>query len=162
RPFITAFPGNRHLVKRMTFEPGVVVVEFSFEARQTGPFAGHVATGAQISLPGCGVYEYDLAARQITAGRIYFDVGTLLATITNALAGEQTDGNAGRSNEHDLSLITNVIPTLIHVLRQDGSVLYVNQAVLSYTGLTLEEVRKVEYLVRCFHPEDLEQLRDDL
>ena len=27
RPFITAFPGNRHFVKNMMFGPGVVVVE---------------------------------------------------------------------------------------------------------------------------------------
>ena len=32
RPFITAFPGNRHLVKNMIFGPGVLVVEWSFEA----------------------------------------------------------------------------------------------------------------------------------
>src|ERR1041385_9058760 len=50
RPFITAFPGNRHLVKSMTFGSGVVVVEFSFEAKHTGPFAGHAATGARINL----------------------------------------------------------------------------------------------------------------
>src|SRR5262245_33253338 len=79
RPFITAFPGNRHQVKSMTFGPDVVVVEFSFEAQHTGPFAGHAATGARITLPGCGVYQYDAARRQIIAGRIYFDVGTLLA-----------------------------------------------------------------------------------
>jgi ketosteroid isomerase-like protein len=30
RPFIAAFPGNRHLVKNMIFGPGVVTVEFSF------------------------------------------------------------------------------------------------------------------------------------
>src|SRR5262245_40536991 len=39
RPFITAFPGNRHLLKSITLGPGVVAVEFSFEARHTGPFA---------------------------------------------------------------------------------------------------------------------------
>src|SRR5262249_3377700 len=59
RPFITAFPGNRHLVQNMIFGPGVVTVEFSFEAQHKGPFAGHAATGARITLPGCGVYEYD-------------------------------------------------------------------------------------------------------
>ena len=41
RPFITAFPGNRHLVKNMIFGPGVVTVEFSFEAKHKGPFGGH-------------------------------------------------------------------------------------------------------------------------
>src|SRR5262252_4888564 len=162
RPFITAFPGNRHLVKNMMFGPGVVVVEFSFEAQHQGPFAGHAATGARITLPGCGVYEYDAATRQITAGRIYFDVGTLLQTITDALVDDREKAQeALRTNERNLSLITNVIPTFIHVLRTDGSVLYVNQAVLGYTGLTLEDVRKEDYRARFFHPEDVERLREE-
>src|SRR5262244_1130804 len=158
-PFTTAFPGNRHFVKKMIFGPGVVTVEFSFEAEHKGPFAGHAATGARISLPGCGVYEYDSANRQITAGRIYFDVGTLLQTITDALVDDrQKSEEALRTNERNLSLITNVIPTFIHVLRTDGSVLYVNQAVLGYTGLTLEDVRKEGYRTRVFHPDDIERL----
>jgi PAS domain S-box-containing protein len=162
RPFTTAFPGNRHFVKNMIFGPGVVTVEFSFEAEHKGPFAGHAATGARISLPGCGVYEYDSATRQISAGRIYFDVGTLLQTITDALVDDrQKSEEALRTNERNLSLITNVIPTFIHVLRPDGSVLYVNQAVLGYTGLTLEDVRKEDYRARVFHPDDVERLRDE-
>src|SRR5262249_18624627 len=161
RPFTTAFPGNRHFVKKMIFGPGVVTVEFSFEAEHKGPFAGHAATGARISLPGCGVYEYDSATRQITAGRIYFDVGTLLQTITDALVDDrQKSEEALRTNERNLSLITNVIPTFIHVLRPDGSVLYVNQTVLGYTGLTLEDVRKEDYHSRVFHPDDVERLRE--
>ena len=59
RPFITAFPGNRHFVKSLTFGRGVVVVEFTFEAEHKGPFAGRAATGAHVEVPGCGVYEYD-------------------------------------------------------------------------------------------------------
>src|SRR5262247_141612 len=149
RPFITAFPGNRHTVKNMIFGPGMVTVEFSFEAQHKGPFAGHAATGARVKLPGCGVYEYDSAKRQITSGRIYFDMGTLLQIITDSLVDDpQKDDEALQSNERNLSLITNVIPTLIHVLRANGSVLYANQAVLGYTGLTLEEVRKEDYRAR--------------
>ncbi|HKE59879.1 MAG TPA: PAS domain-containing protein, partial [Pyrinomonadaceae bacterium] len=162
RPFTTAFPGNRHFVKKLIFGPGVVTVEFSFEAEHKGPFAGHAATGARISLPGCGVYEYDPETRQITAGRIYFDVGTLLQTITDALVDDrQKSEEALRTNERNLSLITNVIPTFIHVLRTDGSVLYVNQAVLGYTGLTLEDVRKDDYRDRVFHPDDVERLNNE-
>src|SRR6185295_10320196 len=78
RPFITAFPGNRHFIKNMVFGPGMVVAEFIFEAQHKGPFSGHAPTGARINLPGSGVYEYDSAKRLITAGRIYFDVGTIL------------------------------------------------------------------------------------
>src|SRR5262245_439840 len=64
RPFITAFPGNRHFVKNVIHGRGVVVVEFTFDAKHTGPFAGRAATGAHIEIPGCGVYTYDLARRQ--------------------------------------------------------------------------------------------------
>src|SRR6266481_4610203 len=162
RPFITAFPGNRHLVKNMTFGPGVVVVEWSFEAQHKGSFAGHAATGARVKVQGCGVYEYDSAKRQITAARIYFDMGTLLQIITDSLIEERTKAEeALQSNQHNLSLITNLIPTFIHVLRGDGSVLYVNHAVLDYTGLTLEDVRKKDYPARCFHPEDVKRLREE-
>ena len=78
RPFITGFPGNRHVVKSMIFRRDVAVVEFTFEAEHKGPFAGREATHARVKLPGCGVYECDLAKRQITAARIYLDRGTLL------------------------------------------------------------------------------------
>src|SRR5262249_13970707 len=146
----------------MIFGPGVVTVEFRFEAEHTGPFAGHAATGARISLPGCGVYHYDSTRRHITAGNIYFDVGTLLQTITDSLLDDRKKAEeALRTNERNLSLITNVIPTFIHVLRTDGSVLYVNQAVLGYTGLTLEDVRKDDYRARFFHPEDVARLREE-
>jgi PAS domain S-box-containing protein len=162
RPFITAFPGNRHFVKKMIFGPGVVTVEFSFEAQHKGPLAGHPATGAQVKLPGCGVYEYDLGRRQITAGRIYFDLGTLLQTITDSLVSDRKKAEeALRTSERNLSLITNAIPTFVQVLRSDGSVLYVNQAALGYTGLTLEDVRKEDYRARVYHPEDVERLREE-
>jgi PAS domain S-box-containing protein len=81
RPFITGFPGNRHFVKNIVFGRNVAVVEFTFKAEHKGPFAGTAATDARIELPGCGVYGYDPASRQITSARIYFDVGTLLKQI---------------------------------------------------------------------------------
>ena len=69
--------------------------------------------------------------------------------------------DALQSNERNLRLIINAIPTLIHVLRADGSVLYVNQAVLDYTGLTSEDVQKEDYRARVFHPEDVERVREE-
>ena len=65
-----------------------------------------------------------------------------------------------RSNERNLSLLINAIPAFIAVLRADGSVLYVNQAVLDYHGVTLEDVQQQDYRVRFFHPEDVERLRE--
>jgi PAS domain S-box-containing protein len=68
---------------------------------------------------------------------------------------------AQQSSERNLRQITNAIPTVIHVLRSDGSVLYVNQPVLDYTGLTVVDVLKEDYRARVFHPEDLERIRED-
>ena len=83
RPFVAGFPGNRHVVKNMIFGEDVVVVEWSFEATHKGPFGGTVATATAVKLPGCGVYQFDPVARQITAARIYFDVTTLLKQISS-------------------------------------------------------------------------------
>ena len=66
-----------------------------------------------------------------------------------------------QTSERNLRLITEVIRTHIHVLHPDGSVLYVNQAVLDYTGLALKEVQREDYRARVFHPEDVERLREE-
>jgi PAS domain S-box-containing protein len=161
RPFITAFPGNRHIVKKMIFGPGVVTVEFSFEAHHKGPFAGHAATGAGVKLPGCGVYEYDSGKRQIAAGRIYFDTGTLLQTITDSLMDDRKKSEeALQTNERNLSQIINAIPTVIGVMRADGTPVYGNQGVTDYTGLTLKDLQTEGFRARIYHPEDLERLRE--
>jgi PAS domain S-box-containing protein len=55
----------------------------------------------------------------------------------------------------------NAIPTFIHVLHTDGSVLYANPAVLDYFGITLDDARKEDYRARFFHPEDVERLREE-
>ena len=83
RPFVAGFPGNRHVVKNMIFGKDIVIVEWSFEADHKGPFAGTLATGTAVKLPGCGVYQYDPMSRQITSARIYFDVTTLLKQISS-------------------------------------------------------------------------------
>ena len=83
RPFVAGFPGNRHITKNMIFGEDLVVVEWSFEANHKGPFAGRAGTGTAVKLPGCGVYQFDPVNRIITAGRIYFDVTTLLKQISS-------------------------------------------------------------------------------
>jgi steroid delta-isomerase-like uncharacterized protein len=81
RPFIAAFPGNVHSIRNLAHAQNLAAVEWSFDAIHKGAFAGMVATGRIVSVPGVSFYEYDLGARLITAGRIYFDVGTLLRQI---------------------------------------------------------------------------------
>jgi len=83
RPFVAGFPGNRHVIKNMIHGTNVVGVEWSFEADHSGPFAGRPGSGIAVKLPGCGVYEFDPARREITAARIYFDVTTLLKQIAS-------------------------------------------------------------------------------
>src|SRR5262249_44242234 len=43
----------------------------------------------------------------------------------------------------------------------DGEVLWVNQAVLNYTGLTLEDVKKDDYRARIFDAEDLKRVHEE-
>jgi len=64
-----------------------------------------------------------------------------------------------RSVERNLDQIINTIPTHIYVLNTEGSVQYVNQAVMDYTGLSLEDVKQEDYRDRVIHPEDFERVR---
>src|SRR4051812_47562992 len=81
RPFIAGFPGNVHAIRNLAFGSNFVAVEWSFEAEHKGIFAGVAATGKRVQVPGCSFYEYDLSTGTIPAGRIYFDLGTLMRQI---------------------------------------------------------------------------------
>jgi len=61
----------------------------------------------------------------------------------------------------DLQQMVDVIPQTITVLAPDGTIIYANQAVLDYTGLTIDDVMKSDFRARVFHPEDIERLRDE-
>ena len=65
-----------------------------------------------------------------------------------------------RQDQRELRQIVEVIPQLIMVLASDGRFLYVNQAVLEYTGRTQEEMLSADARERIIHPEDLEWLRE--
>jgi formate hydrogenlyase transcriptional activator len=65
-----------------------------------------------------------------------------------------------RQDERELRRITDAIPQTIIVQGPDGSPIYANQAVLDYTGLTMEDVITSHFRARIFHPEDLERLRE--
>ncbi len=66
-----------------------------------------------------------------------------------------------RQDERDVRRITDAIPHTIVNQDPDGIPLYANQAVLEYTGLTIEDVTSSDFHARIFHPEDLERLRDE-
>jgi formate hydrogenlyase transcriptional activator len=57
--------------------------------------------------------------------------------------------------------ITDAIPQTIVVQDNNGVPLYANQAVLDYTGLTMQDVVSSDFRARIFHPEDLERLREE-
>ena len=59
----------------------------------------------------------------------------------------------------NLSVIINTIPTHIYVLNTEESVQYVNQAVMEYTGLSLDDVQLEDYRDRVIHPEDFKRVR---
>lgn len=160
RPFITAFPGNWHQVRNRIYGPGVAVVEFTFEAEHKGPFAGHAATGARVVVPGCGVYQYDAVTRQITAARIYFDVGTLLQTITTFPADDRGKAaEALRLNERTWNLIVNTIPTMAWTARPDGYCDFLNQRWLDYAGMREEQATGWGW-AEAIHPDDRNRLID--
>jgi formate hydrogenlyase transcriptional activator len=66
-----------------------------------------------------------------------------------------------RQDERELRRITDAIPQTIVIQSPDGIPFYANQAVLDYTGLTIEDVTTSDFRARIFHPEDIEKLRED-
>ena len=64
-------------------------------------------------------------------------------------------------SEAQLQHIVDAIPQMIAVLNPDGSVLYMNQTLLDYTGLTIEEVMATDVRDRAFNPEDLARNRTE-
>jgi steroid delta-isomerase-like uncharacterized protein len=85
RPIVAGFPGNVHAIRALAHAPNLAAVEWDFEAVHSGPYAGIEATGKSVHVPGCSFYTYDMTARKITGGRIYFVVGTLLRQIGAAV-----------------------------------------------------------------------------
>src|ERR1700688_3927425 len=63
--------------------------------------------------------------------------------------------------ERELRQITDAIPQTIVVLDPEGQPLYANQAMLDYTGLTMQDVVASDFRARTYHPEDLERVREE-
>src|ERR1700693_486239 len=64
-------------------------------------------------------------------------------------------------DERELRRITDAIPQTIVVLDAKGHPLYANQAMLDYTGVTMEDVVTSDYRASIYHPEDLERVREE-
>jgi PAS domain S-box-containing protein len=60
--------------------------------------------------------------------------------------------------EDRIRLVINTIPTMVWTLRADGTVDFVNQRSLDYTGLTLEE--QLADPTRAVHPQDLPRVME--
>ena len=58
---------------------GHAMIEVTFAGRHVGDFMGIPATGKDVRVPLCVVYDVDDGA--ITAGRVYFEVPVLLAQL---------------------------------------------------------------------------------
>ena len=71
-----------------------------------------------------------------------------------AASSHRSDGEAASNTiEERLRLIIDTLPTMVWTLRPEGTVDYVNQRWLDYTGLTLEQ--EIEDPTGVVHPEDL-------
>ena len=64
-------------------------------------------------------------------------------------------------DERELRRITDAIPQTIVVLDPSGFPLYANQALLDYTGLTIQDVVTSDFRAKIFHREDLERLGEE-
>jgi PAS domain-containing protein len=65
-----------------------------------------------------------------------------------------------RQDERELRRITDVISAMIVVHDPEGAIIFANQAVLDYTGLTIDDVTRPDCRSRIVHPDDFERLCD--
>ena len=66
-----------------------------------------------------------------------------------------------QKSEAQLRQIVDAIPQGIVVLDPEGTILYANQWILDYTGLSLEEAMAPNLRTRVFHPEDVARVQDE-
>ena len=66
-----------------------------------------------------------------------------------------------RKSEAELKEIVDVIPQGILVLDPDGKALHVNQWLLEYSGISLNEVLARDFRTTVFHSEDIDRVQDE-
>src|SRR5438309_427171 len=65
-------------------------------------------------------------------------------------------------SEMELRQLVDVIPQQIFVMTPDGDVLYVNQVLLEYYRLTLQEIKSRDVRAGLVHPDNLRGISDEL
>jgi len=83
-----------------------------------------------------------------------------LTELEHIRAELQQSEAALREQELELRRRIDAVPQHVFVLGPDGHNHYVNQVGLAYTGLSLEESLAKNALVRIYHPEDEERVRN--
>jgi PAS domain S-box-containing protein len=93
---------------------------------------------------------------------VEFPVEVSFAEIANkgrrVFTGFIRDITERKRAEERLRLVIDTIPTMAWTVRPDGSVDFLNQRWLEYTGLSLQE--EIEDPMRAIHPEDLPAIRE--
>jgi hypothetical protein len=67
-----------HTARKGAWRGNMQAVAMQATPEDVRAFIQTLRPGKQVQVPGCSIYEYDLASRTITGGRIYFDFATLL------------------------------------------------------------------------------------
>jgi len=100
---------------------------------------------------------------QITASPLYDEHANLVrwCGINTDINDIKCSEQKLRQEEADLRTITDAIRQSIVVLAPDGTTLYANRVALDHTGVTPGEVNNEGFLVRAFHPEDIDRVRDE-
>ena len=100
---------------------------------------------------------------QITASPVYDEHANLVrwCGINTDINDIKYSEQKLRQEEADLRTITDAIRQSIVVLAPDGTTLYANRVALDHTGVTPGEVNNEGFLVRAFHPEDIDRVRDE-
>ena len=100
---------------------------------------------------------------QITASPVYDEHANLVrwCGINTDINDIKCSEQKLRQEEADLRTITDAIRQSIVVLAPDGTTLYANRVALDHTGVTPGEVNNEGFLVRAFHPEDIDRVRDE-
>lgn len=100
---------------------------------------------------------------QITASPVYDEHANLVrwCGINTDINDIKCSEQKLRQVEADLRTITDAIRQSIVVLAPDGTTLYANRVALDHTGVTPGEVNNEGFLVRAFHHEDIDRVRDE-